>query len=65
MTKTSTPTPLSNPSRKEVSPMEDFDEQTFYKSLKPKLDQLKKDPSTETIEKILRYSKESSGLKSM
>ncbi len=32
-------------------------DEMFYNSIKPQLDQLIKDPSNETIEKILAYAK--------
>lgn len=61
MTKTSTPTNLaSSPNTKlrdrALAEAEQQDE-LFYNSIKSKLDELIKDPSDETISKILAYSK--------
>lgn len=61
MVKTSTsqhPVNLSNnaPTEMELEQTIPQDE-LFYKSIKPQLDQLVMNPSDETIEKILAYSK--------
>jgi hypothetical protein len=61
MTKTSTPTNIVNfpnpqPLEKTVDVAEQQD-QMFYNSIKSQLDELVKNPSDETIEKILAYSK--------
>lgn len=58
MTKTSTPENLANFA--EQQPIVDETEQQnelFYNSIKPQLNQLIKNPSDETIEKILAYSR--------
>ncbi|WP_316772713.1 hypothetical protein [Pedobacter frigiditerrae] len=61
MTKTSTPTNIVNfPNPLKVEKTTDVAEQQdqmFYNSIKPQLDELVKNPSDETIEKILAYSK--------
>ncbi|RZK59897.1 MAG: hypothetical protein EOO91_03480 [Pedobacter sp.] len=61
MTKTSTPTNIVNfPNPQQVEKAVDVAEQQdqmFYNSIKPQLDELVKNPSDETIEKILAYSK--------
>jgi hypothetical protein len=46
-------------SNQENMPVEDLDvcEISFYESIKSQLNSLSKDPSDETIEKILAYSK--------
>lgn len=44
------------PAEKAVEPAKTQDEM-FYDNIKPQLDQLVKDPSDETIEKILAYAK--------
>jgi len=61
MTKTSTSTHLEN--SPQTLPVEsaavDVDQQNemFYNSIKPQLNQLVKDPSDDTIEKILAYGR--------
>ncbi|MEJ5994556.1 hypothetical protein WG904_09010 [Pedobacter sp. Du54] len=44
------------PAEQAVEQANDQDEM-FYNNIKPQLDQLIKDPSNETIEKILAYAK--------
>ncbi|TKC07927.1 hypothetical protein FA048_12235 [Pedobacter polaris] len=61
MTKTSTPnnlvsSPNTQPLEKVAVEAEQQDE-LFYNSIKPQLNKLVKDPSEETIAKILAYSK--------
>jgi len=61
MTKTATPNHIVNfpdpqPAQKAVDEAEQQD-QMFYNSIKPQLDELVKNPSDETIDKILAYSK--------
>jgi hypothetical protein len=60
MTKTSTTTNLasspSNPLELTMDSAEQQDE-LFYNSIKTQLDELVKDPSDETIDRILAYSK--------
>ncbi|RZL30097.1 MAG: hypothetical protein EOP00_36915 [Pedobacter sp.] len=61
MTKTSTSTnlvssPSTQPTEKAAAEAEQQDE-LFYNSLKPQLDKLIKNPSDESISKILAYSK--------
>ena len=62
MTKTSTSTNLvSSPIAKPVEITIDMAEQQdelFYNSIKIQLDELVKDPSDETIDRILAYSKD-------
>ena len=61
MTKTFTPTENANclPENPEKMFYEILEESElmFYNSIKPQLDQLSKNPSEETIEKILAYSR--------
>ncbi len=62
MTKTFTPnelvsSPYSHPENKMISEAEQQDE-LFYNSIKSKLNELVKNPSDETIERILAYSKD-------
>lgn len=61
MTKTSTPTNIvnfPNPQQAEITvDVAEQQDQMFYNSIKPQLDELIKNPSDETIEKILAYSK--------
>ena len=60
MTKTSTPTNLvSSPNSQPLERAVEAEQQAelFYNSIKPQLDQLVKNPSDETISKILAYSK--------
>ncbi len=57
MTKTFTPTrfkELSNPTALEQGNNPD---QKLYEAIKPKLDELYREPSEETIAKILKYAK--------
>ena len=56
MIKTSTKTKRSA-QQPELQTNEMQREAFFYESIRPKLDQLKKNPSNETIEAILNYSK--------
>lgn len=56
MTKTFTPTNLKNLSKSSTSEQGDLPEQQFYKTIKPKLDELYREPSGETIAKILKYA---------
>ena len=61
MTKTSTSTNLVNfpnalPAEKAVNEADQQNEM-FYNSIKPQLNQLVKNPSDETIEKILAYAR--------
>ena len=56
MTKTFTPTKfknLSNPNFEQG----DNPDQKLYEAIKPKLDELYREPSEETIAKILKYAK--------
>ncbi len=61
MTKTSTPTNLVNfPNQQQAEKTADEAEQQdemFYNSIKPQLNELVKNPSDEIINKILAYSK--------
>lgn len=61
MTKTFTPENNANclPENPEKMSYEIIEESElmFYNNIKPQLDQLAKNPSNETIEKILAYSK--------
>lgn len=62
MTKTSTSnnlvsSPISTPVEITIDMAEQQDE-LFYNSIKTQLDELVKDPSDETIKRILAYSKE-------
>lgn len=62
MTKTSTSTnlvssPIPKPVEKTMDTAEQQDE-LFYNSIKTQLDELAKDPSDKTIDRILAYSKE-------
>ena len=62
MTKTSTSTnlvssPNAQPSEKAGSGEAEQQDELFYNSIKSQLDQLVKNPSKETIDKILAYSK--------
>lgn len=44
------------PAKQAVEPIKNQDEM-FYDNIKPQLDKLIKDPSDETLEKILAYAK--------
>ena len=57
MTQTSTPIHPKKSSKKEAVEQLLEPEENFYKALKPKLDELYKDPSEETIAKILAHAK--------
>ncbi|TCC86619.1 hypothetical protein EZ428_23195 [Pedobacter frigiditerrae] len=61
MTKTATPNHIVNfPNPQQIEKTIDVAEQQdlmFYNSIKPQLDELVKNPSDETIDKILAYSK--------
>lgn len=56
MTKTFTQTNLKNLSKPAPSEQGDSSGQNFYKTIKPKLDELYREPSDETIAKILNYA---------
>lgn len=60
MVKTSTSTHSLNScdatSQKPVQMPEQQQDEMFYESIKPQLDQLIREPSNETIEKILAYA---------
>ncbi|MDQ7948906.1 MAG: hypothetical protein REI78_15440 [Pedobacter sp.] len=62
MTKTSTPTHLTKLSGAPVDEMtadeSEQQDELFYQSIKPQLNELIKSPSDETIQKILAYSKQ-------
>ncbi|RZK54339.1 MAG: hypothetical protein EOO87_10730 [Pedobacter sp.] len=55
MTKTFTQTNFKKLSKSNASD-DDSSGQTFYKTIKPKLDELYREPSDETIAKILKYA---------
>lgn len=55
MTKTFTQTSLKNPCA--VPQQGDLPDQDFYKTIKHKLDELYREPSEETIAKILKFAK--------
>ncbi len=57
MIKTFTPTRLKRLSKQESLGGDDFPEQEFHDSIKPKLDELYRNPSDETIAKILKYAR--------
>ncbi|MNK25904.1 hypothetical protein D3C87_442340 [compost metagenome] len=57
MTKTFTPTNLKNLSKLEVCEQNNQPDQNFYETIKPQLNKLFKEPSEETITKILNYAK--------
>jgi hypothetical protein len=62
MIKTSTPneivsSPNAKPTKNKAKEIEQHDE-LFYNSIKSQLNMLVKDPSDETVEKILAYSKD-------
>ena len=57
MTKTFTPTNLKKQSKPEAFDQNNQDDQKFYENIKPQLDKLYKEPSEETIAKILNYAK--------
>lgn len=56
MTKTFTQTSLKNLSKPTLE-QADSPDQKLYEALKPKLDELYREPSAETIAKILKYAK--------
>ena len=56
MTKTFTPTQLKNLSAAKALEQGNAD-QKLYEAIKPKLDELYREPSDETIAKILKYAK--------
>jgi hypothetical protein len=56
MTKTFTLTTFKNLSKKSTLNSKDLPEHELYHQIKPKLDELYRDPSEETIEKILNYA---------
>ncbi len=57
MTKTFTPTRFKKLSKQESLGGDDVPEQEFYDSIKLKLDELYRNPSDETISKILKYAR--------
>ncbi|SOD15460.1 hypothetical protein SAMN06297358_2454 [Pedobacter xixiisoli] len=57
MTKTFTPTNLKNLSKPEAFDQQNQDDQKFYDGIKQQLDKLYREPSAETIAKILSYAK--------
>jgi len=57
MTKTLTPTHLKNSSKSEAFESKHQENQKFYEGIKQQLDTLRKEPSEETIAKILNYAK--------
>lgn len=57
MTKTFTPTHLKNLSNPEALEQSEIPDQKFYEAIQPKLDELYRQPSDETIAKILKYAK--------
>lgn len=56
MTKTFTTTSFKNLSKPNASEQGDLPEQQFYQTIKPKLDELYREPSDETIAKILKHA---------
>lgn len=56
MTKTFTQTNLKNLSKQNALEQGDNSDQNFYKTIKPKLDELYREPSEDTIAKILNYA---------
>ena len=56
MTKTFTQTNLKNLSKSKALEQGDPSGQNFYKTIKPKLDELFREPSEETIAKILKHA---------
>lgn len=54
MTKTFTQTNFKKLSKS--NPGDEPSDQNFYKTIKPKLDELYREPSDETIAKILKYA---------
>ncbi|WP_293301815.1 hypothetical protein [Pedobacter sp. UBA4863] len=56
MTKTFTQTNLKKLSKPNPSEQGDFPDQRFYQTIKPKLDELLREPSEETIAKILKHA---------
>ncbi len=57
MTKTFTPTPFKNLSNPATLEQAENPDQKLYEAIKPKLDELYREPSEETIAKILKYAK--------
>ncbi len=57
MIKTFTPTSFKKLSKQESSGGDDLPEQEFYDSIKPKLNELYRNPSEETITNILKYAR--------
>lgn len=57
MTKTFTPTNLKKQSKPEAFDQNNHDDQKFYENVKPQLDKLYREPSEDTIAKILNYAK--------
>lgn len=57
MTKTFTPTPFKNLSTPTTLEQVENLDQKLYDAIKPKLDELYREPSEETIAKILKYAK--------
>lgn len=56
MTKTFTQTNLKKLSKSKALEQGDPSGQNFYKTIKPKLDELYREPSDETIAKILKHA---------
>lgn len=56
MTKTFTQTNLKKLSKSKALEQGDPSGQNFYKTIKPKLDELYREPSDETIAKILKHT---------
>ncbi|WAC41138.1 hypothetical protein [Pedobacter sp. SL55] len=57
MTKTFTQTNLKKLSKQNALEQGDNSDQSFYKTIKPSLDELYREPSDETIAKILKHVK--------
>ncbi len=57
MTKTFTPTNFKNRSENRGFDEQESSEERFYGTIKSKLDDLRRQPSDETISKILQYAK--------
>lgn len=57
MIKTFTSTSFKKLSKQGSSEGDDFPDQEFYNSIKPKLDELYRNPSDETVAKILEYAR--------
>lgn len=57
MTKTFTPTNLKKQSKPDAFDQSNQEDQKFYDNVKPQLDKLYREPSEDTIAKILNYAK--------